>query len=314
MAEIAHDFFPLIRVYKDGRIERLMGEGLVPAESDPETGVQIKDIEIDPKINLSARLYLPKNLDPVHKIPLFVYFHGGGFVIESASSPTYHKHLSMVATEAKVVIVSVNYRLAPEYPLPIAYEDSWTALKWVGSHAKGDGNEPWLKHHADFNRVYFGGDSAGGNIAHNITIRVGSEKLEGMKLNGIFLACPFFWGKDLIDGEGENLGAKNYVEKLWLFVNPNSSGLDDPLINPEKDPKLCSLGCEKVLVYVAGKDPLRYRGFYYKEALENSEWRGTVEVVEIKDEEHVFHLFAPTAENSMAMLRKLVSFFNQSKA
>ncbi|KAJ8572343.1 hypothetical protein K7X08_008854 [Anisodus acutangulus] len=314
MAEIAHDFFPLIRVYKDGRIERLMGEGLVPAESDPETGVQIKDIEIDPKINLSARLYLPKNLDPVHKIPLLVYFHGGGFVIESASSPTYHKHLSMVATEAKVVIVSVNYRLAPEYPLPIAYEDSWRALKWVGSHAKGDGNEPWLKHHADFNRVYFGGDSAGGNIAHNITIRVGSEKLEGMKLNGIFLACPFFWGKDLIDGEGENLGAKNYVEKLWLFVNPNSSGLDDPLINPEKDPKLCSLGCEKVLVYVAGKDPLRYRGFYYKEALENSKWRGTVEVVEIKDEEHVFHLFSPTAENSRAMLRKLVSFFNQSKA
>lgn len=312
MAEIAHDFFPLIRVYKDGRIERLMGESLVPAESDPETGVHIKDVEIDPEINLSARLYLPKNVDPVQKIPLFVYFHGGAFAIESASSPTYHKHLSMVAAEANVVIVSVNYRLAPEYPLPIAYEDSWVALKWVTAHANGDGHEPWLKDHADFNRVYFGGDSAGGNIAHNVAIRVGLEKLEGVKLDGIFLACPFFWGKDPIDGEAENLGAQNYIEKLWLFVNPNSSGLDDPLINPEKNPKLSSLGCEKVLVYVAGKDPLRYRGFYYKEALEKSGWPGTVEFVEIKDEEHVFHLFAPTAEKAMGVVKKLVSFLNQS--
>ncbi|XP_060168286.1 2-hydroxyisoflavanone dehydratase-like [Lycium barbarum] len=313
MAEIHHDFFPLIRVYNDGRIERLMGEGVVPAELDPETGVQIKDVVIDPEINLSARLYLPKNVDPVQKIPLFVYFHGGGFVIESASSPTYHKHLSMVAAEAKVVIVSVNYRLAPEYPLPIAYEDSWVAINWVASHGKGDGNEPWLNDHPDFNRVYFGGDSAGANIAHNIAIRVGSEKLDGIKLDGIFLACPFFWGKDLIDGEAENLGAKNYIEKLWNFIHPKSPGLDDPLINPEKDPNLSSLGCDKVLVYVAGKDALRFRGFYYKEALEKSGWRGTVEFVEIKDEEHVFHLFAPTSENAVSVLEKLVSFLNQSK-
>ncbi|XP_069149073.1 2-hydroxyisoflavanone dehydratase-like [Solanum lycopersicum] len=312
MAEIEHDLSPLIRVYRDGRIERMMGEGFVPPESDPETGVQIKDIEIDPQINLSARLYLPKNVDPVQKIPLFVYFHGGAFVIESASSPTYHKHLSMVAAEAKVIIVSINYRLAPEYPLPIAYEDSWIALKWIASHANGDGDEPWLKDHANFNRVYFGGDSAGGNIAHHMAIRVGLEKLEGVKLDGIFLACPYFWGKDLIDGEGENLFVKDFIDKLWLFANPNGSGLDDPMINPEKDPKLCSLGCEKVVVYVAGKDALRLRGLYYKEALEKSGWPGTVEVVEVKDEEHVFHLFAPEAENAMAMLKKLVSFLNQS--
>ncbi|KAL3382859.1 hypothetical protein AABB24_002386 [Solanum stoloniferum] len=344
MAEIVHDFFPLMRVYKDGRIERLAGEVFVPPESDPETGVQIKDVEIDPQINLSARLYLPKNVDPVQKIPLFVYFHGGGFVIESAFSPTYHKYLSLVAAEAKVAIVSVNYRLAPEYPLPIAHEDSWLALKWVTSHANGDGREPWLKDNADFNRVYLGGDSAGGNIAHHIAIRLGLEKLDGVKIDGIFLACPFFWGKDPIDGEGENLlakdfvedlvlsgnpnstgldkdpidgegenlGAKDLFEKLWLFVNPNSSGLDDPLINPEKDPKLSGLGCEKVLVYVAGKDPLRFRGLYYKEALEKSGWPGTVEVVEVKDKAHVFHLFVPEAEEAMAMLKKLASFLNQS--
>ncbi|KAM3377160.1 2-hydroxyisoflavanone dehydratase [Capsicum galapagoense] len=309
MAEIAHDLFPLLRVYKDGRVERLLGEGHVPvpAESDPETGVQIKDVEINPESNLAARLYLPKDVNPVQKLPLFVYFHGGGFVIESASSPSYHKHISMVAAEAKVVVISVNYRLAPEYPLPIAYEDSWAALKWIiGSQEK------WIKDHADFSRVYFGGDSAGGNIAHNMAIRVGSEKMDGIKLVGIFLACPFFWGKDPIDSEADSPASK-FVEKLWLFVNPNSSGLDDPLINPEKDPKLCSLGCEKVFVYVAERDPLRSRGFYYKEALEKSGWQGKVEIVEIKDEGHVFHLFAPAAEKAMVILKQLASFLNQSE-
>ncbi|KAH0732238.1 hypothetical protein KY289_003426 [Solanum tuberosum] len=103
MAEVVHDFFPLMRVYKDGQIERLAGEVFVPPESDPETGVQIKDVQIDPEINLSARLYLPKKVDPVQKIPLFVYFHGGGYVIESAFSPTYHKYLSLVAVTNSII-------------------------------------------------------------------------------------------------------------------------------------------------------------------------------------------------------------------
>lgn len=267
------------------------------------------------KLTYQQDFTCPKISNPVQKISLFVYFHGGGFVIESASSTSYHKHLNLVATEANVIIVSVNYRLAPKYPLPIAYEDSWVAVKWVASHAKGDGHEPWLKDHADFNHVYFGGDSAGANISHNMAIRVGLEKLDGVKLDGIFLACPYFWGIDLIDGEAENLDCKNYIEKLWAFAHPNSSGLDDLLINPEKDPKLSSLGCDKVLIYVAGKDPLRYRGLYYKELLlEKSGWQGTTEVVEIKDEEHVFHLFAPKSENAIVVLKKLVSFLNQSKA
>lgn len=74
MAEVVHDFFPLMRVYKDGQIERLAGEVFVPPESDPETGVQTKDVQIDPEINLSARLYLPKKVDPVQKIPFSTTF------------------------------------------------------------------------------------------------------------------------------------------------------------------------------------------------------------------------------------------------
>ncbi|CAK9183227.1 unnamed protein product [Ilex paraguariensis] len=57
--EILHDFLHLMRVYKDGRIERLEGNDVVPASVDPITGVQSKDVEIAPEIGVGARLYLP---------------------------------------------------------------------------------------------------------------------------------------------------------------------------------------------------------------------------------------------------------------
>ncbi|KAK9942154.1 hypothetical protein M0R45_007836 [Rubus argutus] len=254
--ELAHDFSPIAKVYKDGRIERLLGTSTVPASIDPQTGVQSKDLVISNEPLISARLYIPKSTtaESTQKLPLLVYFHGGGFCIESAFSPTYHYYLNGLVSEANVVAVSVDYRLAPEHPLPAAYEDSWAALKWVGSHYGGTGPEEWLNRYADLDRVFFSGDSCGANIAHNMGLRIGSEKLE--------------------------------------------------------DPKLGELGCGKVLVCVAEKDTLKDRGWYYSESLKKSGWNGVVEVLEAKDEQHVFHLFNPNSENAVAMRSKISSFMN----
>ena len=57
--------------------------------------------------------------------------------------------------EANVVVVSVEYRRAPKHPIPIAYDDSWAALKWVTSHTDGKGPDEWLKNHADLESVFF---------------------------------------------------------------------------------------------------------------------------------------------------------------
>ncbi|KAL7236634.1 hypothetical protein ACSBR1_019849 [Camellia fascicularis] len=127
--EIAHDFSPFIRVYKDGRVERFIGNDVVPPSINPNTGVQSKDVVIDPETGLSTRLYISNTPNPHHKLPLLVYFHGGGFYIETAFSPTYHNYLNSFAIEANVIIVSVEYRRAPEHPFPIAYNDSWAAIK-----------------------------------------------------------------------------------------------------------------------------------------------------------------------------------------
>lgn len=134
--QIEHDFPPFIRIYKDGRVERLLGTATVPpSDEDPLTGVGSKDVVISPGTNVSARLYLPKLVDPRRKLPVVVYYHGGGFCIETAFSPTYHIFLNKLVAEANVIAVSVDYRRVPEHPLPAAYDDSWVALQWVVSHA-----------------------------------------------------------------------------------------------------------------------------------------------------------------------------------
>ncbi|KAG8368341.1 hypothetical protein BUALT_Bualt15G0035500 [Buddleja alternifolia] len=285
--EILHNFSPMIKVFKSGRFEKLIPNTFAPASLDPDTGVQSKDVEISLENGVSARLYLPATAAPGRKLPLLVYFHGGGFMVHSAFAPHYHKHLNSLVSKANVVAVSVNYRLAPEYPLPICYEDSWLALKWVGS-----GHEEWIEKCADLGRVYLGGDSAGGNIAHNIAMRVGSENINGVVLRGIFLDCPFFWGEDPIGNEA-TMYPNRFEPQLWRYVCPSTTGCDDPRANPAKDPKLSSIG-----------------GLYYKEALKKGGWDGDVEVVDVKEEGHVFSVLSPDSENSLAMLKHLAVFLN----
>ncbi|KAJ6392573.1 hypothetical protein OIU84_023942 [Salix udensis] len=279
--EVAYDFSPLLRIYKDGYIERLRGTDIVPCRLDPETNVLSKDAVYSPELNLSCRLYRPHSTSPDKKLPVLVYYHGGW---------------------------------PPEHPLPIAYDDSWTALQWLASHVNGDGPEEWLNSHADFGQVFLAGDSAGANIAHQLAMRCGQEKLSGVNLAGVILVHPYFGGKEPIGAEVEFLEVKSRADPLWHFVCPASSGLDDPLINPLVDPKLDSLGCSKVLVIIGGKDFLRERGWHYYEKLSKGGWGGVAEIMEGRDDEHVFHLSDPTCENAVALLKRIAAFISNDKA
>ncbi|KAL8155005.1 putative carboxylesterase 7 [Apium graveolens] len=311
--EILQDFFPMFRVLKAGQIERLMGNDIVPASVDLATGVRSKDVTVNASTGVSARLYVPKSVDADRKLPLLVYFHGGAFVIQTAFSPAYHTHLNNLVAEANIIVVSVDYRRAPEYPVPIAYEDSWEAVIWAASHSTRNGQEPWLNDYADFQRVFFAGDSAGSTLSHNLALRVGLEKPEGLNLEGIVLVHPYFWGKEAVGGEPVDPGSRDYINNLWVYTSPGSNGLDDPLINPGSDPRLSSLECKKVLIFVAEQDLLKHRGLYYKELLEKSGYGGEIEVVETKNENHVFHLFDSTTDNAMSLVKSFASFMNQGK-
>lgn len=295
--EVVHDFPPFIRIYKDGRVERLLGTETIPPTTDPLTGVQAKDITISLETGVSARLFLPKITNSTHKLPLLIYIHGGAFCIESPFSPQYHNHLNSLVAQANVVAVSIHYRRAPEHPLPIAYDDTWAAMQWAISHSKADGPEAWLNDHVDFDRIFLAGDSAGATIAHNMARRVGVDGLLGVKIIGIVLVHPYFGNKE--------------ASKLLDLIFPTLTGTDDLRIYPAGDSQLSRLGCSRVLVFVAEKDGLKDRGWTYYEVLKKSGWNGMVEIVETEGEDHVFHLFNPNCERAEALVKQMASFMNQ---
>ncbi|KAI3938142.1 hypothetical protein MKW98_018698 [Papaver atlanticum] len=260
--ETAHEFLPLIKVFKDGRVERLLGTEVVPPSlEDPKTGVSSKDVVIMPETGVSVRLYVPKLIQK-KKLPLLVYFHGGEFCMETAFSPTYHYFLNDVVSQANVVAVSA-------------------ALNWVLSHSKGGGSESWLSDYADFDQVFLGGDSAGATIAHNMAIRAGTnpDQIHGVKIFGVAMVQPYFCSSvEPILEDKFYVFSKEGPAKLWYSVCPSTTGL----------------GCDRVLVFVAEKDILRDIGWVYFETLKNCGWSGVVEIMESQGENHVFHLTNPT--------------------
>ncbi|ESQ30864.1 hypothetical protein EUTSA_v10012081mg, partial [Eutrema salsugineum] len=192
--------------------------------------------------------------------------------------------------------------LAPEHPLPTAYEDSWNALQAIQA-----GNEPWINDYVDFHRFFLVGDSAGANISHHLAFRTKQSDHMTLKIKGIGMIHPYFWGTKPIGSEVTDEARKQMVDGWWRFVCPSEKGSDDPWINPFADgsPDLEGLGCERVMVTVAEKDILRERGKMYYERLVKSEWRGEAEIMETKGKDHVFHIFEPDCDEAMDMLRRL---------
>lgn len=118
---------------------------------EPVALVENHDIAVDGG-SVAVRVYRPEAAGP---LPLLVYAHGGGFVFCDLES---HDGLCRnMANIVGAVVVSVDYRLAPEHRWPTAAEDLYTAVEWAIDHAADLG--------ADAARVAVGGDSAGGNLA-----------------------------------------------------------------------------------------------------------------------------------------------------
>ncbi|XP_023752524.1 2-hydroxyisoflavanone dehydratase [Lactuca sativa] len=315
---VASELLPFLRVHTDGTVERLYNPLLAPlSTAETKSGVWSKDIIISPEV--SARLYLPdlSTLDQTtnKKLPILVYFHGGGFCIESAFSTLCHQYINTIASQANALVVSVDYRLAPEHPLPAAYDDSWNALQWVASHSSkthNEKNEPWIIQHGDFKRLYIGGDSAGANISHHIALRASEEKLHGgVKILGAFLSHPYFLGSKPVGAEPVANREMSLLYKTWMFVYPGcQDGIDNPCINPfvKTAPSLASLGCRRLIICVASKDELRDRGVYYYEAVKESGWEGELSIFEVEGEGHSFHIFNPETQNAKDMFTRLAEF------
>ncbi|CAN6174593.1 unnamed protein product [Urochloa humidicola] len=323
--EVVFEMAQLIRVYQSGHVERYFGSDPVPASTDAATGVDSKDRAISPEV--AVRLYLPPaaketGADGVvtsKKLPILVYYHGGGFCLHTAFNFIFHGYLTSLAARARAIVVSVEYRLAPEHPLPAAYDDSWQALRWVASHAGGEGEEPWLADHGDFSRLCVGGESAGANIAHHVAMRAAGAGAEepplphGARIAGAVLVHPYFLGAGTVPSEETDPAMAQSVVTMWRAVCPATKGVvDDPWINPlaAGAPSLRGLACGRVLVCLAEKDVVRDRGRAYAEGIRASGWDGEVEVLEVAGQGHCFHLADFACADAVAQDDAIARFVN----
>ncbi|KAK4741145.1 hypothetical protein SAY87_024733 [Trapa incisa] len=303
VVELAHDFPPFLKIHKDGRPERyrLFGD-IHPVHPglDPATGVNTKDISVPYLPGVTARIFLPVEFSGDRgKLPLLVHYHGGGFCDGSPHDSATHNYLTALVAEASVVAVSIGYRVAPETPLPAAYEDSLMALMWL---VGGENPDPWVSEHADLGRIFLAGDSVGANIAHYVAIQAGVSSLTektGAKIIGLIILHPFFGCEDDVQNQ------------LYYYLYPTSPGYDkDPKLNPSVDPDIHRIAAERVLVCVGERDWIKDRGLAYYETLSKSRWGGTVELEEDKGEEHCFHLFKRN-ETSSLLMKRVAEFVNR---
>jgi acetyl esterase len=125
----------------------------VPEEMLPKLRIENRTIAHGDLTDIPVRIYWPP--DSETPPPVVVFFHGGGFALGDLD--THDPVARMHVLGAEAIVVSVDYRLAPENPFPAGVNDSWAALQWVGEHAAELGGDP--------TRIAVAGDSAGGNLA-----------------------------------------------------------------------------------------------------------------------------------------------------
>jgi acetyl esterase len=140
-------------------------------------GVRAEEREISAEgRKIAVRVYTPPGGNG--PLPVLVFFHGGGWVV--CTLETHDPCCRALATEAKVMVVSVDYRLAPEHKFPAGVEDCRVATEWVLAHARELGG--------DASRVMVGGDSAGGTMATVVALLLQDKGVKG--LTGQVLIYP----------------------------------------------------------------------------------------------------------------------------
>lgn len=211
-----------------------------------------------PADDIPIRIYRPEALQDTQGAGCLVYFHGGGWVMGDLDS--HHTITAEIASRAGVVVIAVDYRLAPEFRYPAGHDDSWAALEFIAGHTARFG--------IDGAKIAVGGDSAGANIAAAITLRARNQG--GPALSGQVLVYGAFGGSETLPSYTECFDAPMLsTEDIHLFheLYYGSRELpDDPLACPLKAENLT--GLPPAFLQGAQYDPLRDDTVEYARRLE----------------------------------------------
>ncbi len=216
--------------------------------NDP-MGVATKDIMVDGgEGQIPARVYWPQGADMSKPLPVVLYFHGGGFVI--ATIDTYDASPRAIAKSANAVVISVEYRKAPEHKFPAAFDDAFAAYKWTLANAGSV--------HGDPHKVAVMGESAGGALALATSIKARDSHMPlpvrevlVYPVAGVDMNTPSYI---------ENAKAKplNKAMMGWFVKYLINSPADK--MDPRLSGKVALNGLEPTTVILDQIDPLRSEG------------------------------------------------------
>jgi acetyl esterase len=243
------------------------------AEPPPVGRILDKTVKTDTN-RVPIRIYYPAGAGGL--LPAYIYSHGGGFVVGD---------LDMVETicrtickEANIVVVSIDYRLAPEHPFPAGLEDVIAATRWVSQNGAKLG--------IDTGRLAIGGDSAGGNLAAAAAQRFAGNSEVALRYQVLVypvtdLTCSQPSYKDLGTGYPLTLDRMRFYISQYL---PNPAAAADARASPLLAKSFA--GLPPALVVVAGLDPLLDEGLAYARKLRDAGIDATT--VEVPDHPHGF--------------------------
>ncbi|MCE7009395.1 alpha/beta hydrolase [Kibdelosporangium philippinense] len=235
------------------KARRDLDKGAAIAAGEPIEPVAVRELTIDGTI--PARLYQPDELP--EGSPLLVFFHGGGFTIGSITS--HDNTCRFLAKHARVRVLSVGYRLAPEHPFPDGVDDAVAAFKYAHANAAELGADPAA--------IAVGGDSAGGNLAtvvSQLTTRAGGPK-------PAFQLLLYPSADATSETRSKQLFAKGFFltrdDMDWFMGHYARTEQDkqDPRYSPGLATDLS--GMPPAYIATAGFDPLRDEGEAYAESL-----------------------------------------------
>ena len=223
-------------------------------------GAGAQDVQAEDRVmggeatEIRLRVYTPSSGQAPR--PVVVFYHGGGFVIGDLD--THDASCRDLAAASGAVIVSVDYRLAPEHPFPAAVEDAYDALVWAHRHAAEIGGDPA--------RLAVAGDSAGGNIGAVVAILARDRQGPPLRFQLlIYPATDMTMSHPSVQENGEGYFLTH--KAMQWFMNNYLGDADprDPLASPLFTPDLS--GLPPAHIVTAGFDPLRDEGESYAERL-----------------------------------------------
>ncbi len=190
---------------------------------------------------------------------VLIFYHGGGFALYHLNA--HDNVCRRLAAMNNCIVVSVDYRLAPEHTFPAAHDDAFTAIKWVRNNISGYGGNP--------NDLFVAGDSAGGNLSACMAHRC---KKEGISLKGQVLIYPWIDGK--LDNPSIERNGNGYLllrDTMFWFQKQYTPRVEDQC-KPDVSPKYESNfeGLAPAFILTAQFDPLVDDGFNYYNQLKSA--------------------------------------------